>query len=432
MKFPAIYDIVGIGIGPFNLGLAALTHNIPDLKTIFFDKQPSFNWHPGLLLPGTKLQVPFFADLVTLADPTSPFTYMNFLKSKGMIFRFAIRENNFVTRFEYNLYCQWVVGQLSNLHFGFTCEAIHYNNEKNYYEIFVKEKDGHTYVFHGKKIVIGVGTIPSLPESFENLEHAFVFHSSNYLYHKKQLLTKRNISLIGSGQSAAEIFYDLLQQENQFESINWVTRSEYIFPMDSSKFAFEMTSPDYIEYFYNLPDKIKQKTLSNQNRLYKGVNKELIDAIYERLYLNSIHGTESKIKIHTNTEFDQIKIETNDNLNLQFYHITKENFFALQTEAAVFATGYKYHVPEFLEPIKNLINWDENAFYKVNRNYSVDKNNSIFVQNADLHSHGFNSADLGMGTYRNATILNNILGLENFKMEREIAFQQFGIPLENL
>jgi lysine N6-hydroxylase len=426
MKTPTIYDFTGIGIGPFNLGLAALSHSIPDLKTTFFDRQPTFNWHPGLLLPSTRLQVPFFADLVTLADPTNPFTYMNFLKSKGMIFRFAIQENNFVTRFEYNQYCQWVIGQLSNLHFGLTCEAIHYNEEKNFYEIYVREKDGHTYMFHGKKIVVGVGTVPKLPETIDGFEHPFIFHSSDYLFHKKQLLTKKNISLIGSGQSAAEIFYDLLQYPDQFESITWFTRSEYIFPMDSSKFAFEMTSPDYIEYFYELADPIKEKILKNQDRLYKGVNKELIDAIHERLYLNYIHETDSNIKIYPNTEFDQINIGNNI-MNLQFYHCTKEHYFEHKTDSAIFATGYKYQIPEFLQPIRHLINWNENAFYKVSKNYSVDRDNSIFVQNADLHSHGFNSADLGMGPYRNAMILNTILGREYFNMENNIGFQQFGI-----
>ena len=62
---------IGIGIGPFNLGLAALSNNIPNLDTKFFDRNASFNWHPGLLMAETRLQVPFFADLVTPADPTS-------------------------------------------------------------------------------------------------------------------------------------------------------------------------------------------------------------------------------------------------------------------------------------------------------------------------------------------------------------------------
>ncbi|MFG2390637.1 SidA/IucD/PvdA family monooxygenase, partial [Streptomyces lavendulae] len=71
------HDLVGIGIGPFNLSLAALAHGLPQqgigtLATAFYDQRRDFRWHPGLLIDGATLQVPFLADLVTLADPTSP------------------------------------------------------------------------------------------------------------------------------------------------------------------------------------------------------------------------------------------------------------------------------------------------------------------------------------------------------------------------
>src|SRR5882757_10212041 len=96
----------------------------------------------------------------------------------------------------------------------------------------------------GKKIVVGVGTVPSVPDCIINLNHIddlSIFHSSEYLFKKEKLLTQKNIMLIGSGQSAAEIFYDLLQlttdlniDNSNVESISWFTRAEYIFPMDNS------------------------------------------------------------------------------------------------------------------------------------------------------------------------------------------------------
>ena len=52
------YDLLGIGLGPFNLGLAALCHDIPKLSTAFIEQKDGFDWHPGLLLPGARLQVP--------------------------------------------------------------------------------------------------------------------------------------------------------------------------------------------------------------------------------------------------------------------------------------------------------------------------------------------------------------------------------------
>ncbi|MCH5719930.1 lysine N(6)-hydroxylase/L-ornithine N(5)-oxygenase family protein [Niabella hibiscisoli] len=46
-----IYDIAGIGIGPFNLGLAALTAPVNNLNTIFIEQKSEFNWHEGMLIP---------------------------------------------------------------------------------------------------------------------------------------------------------------------------------------------------------------------------------------------------------------------------------------------------------------------------------------------------------------------------------------------
>ncbi|MBR7678429.1 SidA/IucD/PvdA family monooxygenase, partial [Streptomyces daliensis] len=69
-----------MGIGPFNLSLAALAHGVPGLRTAHYDQRPGFRWHPGLLIEGATLQVPFLADLVTLADPASPWSFLNYLK----------------------------------------------------------------------------------------------------------------------------------------------------------------------------------------------------------------------------------------------------------------------------------------------------------------------------------------------------------------
>ena len=118
MDTKKVYDIVGIGIGPFNLGMAALADGIDNLECAFIDKQPEFNWHPGMMIPGTSLQVPFYADLVTVVNPQSKYSFLNYLRHKKRLFRFAIHENNFISRREYNNYCQWVAAQLTSLHFG--------------------------------------------------------------------------------------------------------------------------------------------------------------------------------------------------------------------------------------------------------------------------------------------------------------------------
>lgn len=65
-------DVIGIGIGPFNLSLAALIEPTP-LRALFLEKRDALVWHPGLALPNSRLQVSPLKDCVTLVDPTSPF-----------------------------------------------------------------------------------------------------------------------------------------------------------------------------------------------------------------------------------------------------------------------------------------------------------------------------------------------------------------------
>ncbi|WP_407508967.1 SidA/IucD/PvdA family monooxygenase, partial [Elizabethkingia anophelis] len=107
-----IYDIIGIGIGPFNLSMACLANPVKDLNTLFFDRSDRFDWHPGMMMQDTTLQIPFMADLVTMADPTSEFTFLNYIKEKGRIYSFYIRENFYLLRNEYNQYCQWAIEKL--------------------------------------------------------------------------------------------------------------------------------------------------------------------------------------------------------------------------------------------------------------------------------------------------------------------------------
>ena len=49
----AVLDLAGIGVGPFNLSLAALADGVDGLSTAFFEREPEFRWHPGMMIDGT-------------------------------------------------------------------------------------------------------------------------------------------------------------------------------------------------------------------------------------------------------------------------------------------------------------------------------------------------------------------------------------------
>lgn len=87
--------------------------------------------------------------------------------------------------------------------------------------------------------------------------------------------------------------------------------------------------------------------------------------------------------------------------------------------------SYHYQPPQFIEGIAQRLRWDDKGRYDVQRNYSIDRNNQVFVQNAELHTHGFVTPDLGMACYRNSVLIRELTGREVYPVERRIAFQTF-------
>lgn len=434
-----IYDFIAIGLGPFNLGLACLTDPLDELDGLFLERQSSFDWHPGLLLEDATLQTPFMADLVTLADPTSRFSFLNYLKSQGRLYNFYIRENFFLLRNEYNQYCQWVTTQLESLRFNRDVEHVSFDEDEGCYRIRCRDtragglNDGADFndndcIYRARKLVLGTGSEPMIPACCRPQAERVV-HSSRYLDNKAALQAKSSITIVGSGQSAAEIYLDLLEGIDEYGyTLNWVTRSPRFFPLEYGKLTLEMTSPDYIDYFHALPESTRDQLMRQQKGLYKGIDLELINTIYDRLYTKRLSGP---VDTHllTCARLESCRYDAaHRRFDLVFTHTEQDQRFQHRTEGLILATGYTPRTPEFLAPIDDRIQRDRAGRYAVGRFYNVDANNEIFVQNAELHTHGLVAPDLGMACYRNACIIRELAGREIYPVERSFTFQDFGAP----
>jgi lysine N6-hydroxylase len=424
-----VHDLIAIGIGPFNLGMAALIHPVKNIKALFLEKNHSFNWHPGILIPGTTLQVPYLADLVSLADPSSPFSYLNYLRKQNRLLQFGIRQEQHITRTEYNRYCRWVCQQLDNLLFDQHVETVEYDTGNDCYRVHCKDGKSNNRFFYARKIVIGTGSVPALPACVSEQQISpYVFHSCNYLLHQKKIEDATSITIVGSGQSAAEIYFDLLCNHPE-KKLYWFTRSDRFYAMEDHKLIYEMNTPDYIHYFHGLKDEHKKNLLKIQHSLYKGINKELLNAIYDKLYEQKTETGETSSVIKPDVTLELLE-KRNNNYHLEFHHRRLDQLLVHQTNCVILATGYQTKLPEFIGPLKEHISWLSDGNYMVNDDYSVDTHHSVFVQNAEMHTHGFNAADLSLGPYRNAVIINAILGKEHYPIDLNITFQQFGLAVD--
>ncbi|MDV5144916.1 SidA/IucD/PvdA family monooxygenase [Streptomyces sp. SBC-4] len=436
------HDLVGVGIGPFNLSLAALAHGVPGgLSATFYEQRPAFHWHPGLLIEGATLQVPFLADLVTLADPASPWTFLNYLKSRERLFPFYFAEKFHIQRAEYDAYCRWVSERLPGLHFGHQVDSVRWNPERRLFEVDFTQIDpdgeaealGRAYT---RNVVLGVGTEPYVPEPLRPLAEAPgvpVIHSADYLAHRETLLAAGHVTVIGSGQSGAEIFLDLLRARPAgAEKIHWLARTEAFAPMEYSKLGLEHFTPDYTRYFHSLPEPVRGELVPRQWQLHKGIDADTISAIHDELYRRTLHGGWPDAVLTPGVGVRTAGRVATTQVELHLEHLQQGTRSRLTTDAVVLATGYRERpVDRMLAGLDPYLRHDAAGRARIDERYRLvldpSVTGSVYVQNAEKHTHGVGAPDLGLAAWRSATILNAVTGKEPYPLPRRTAFTSFGL-----
>ncbi|SFB22889.1 lysine N6-hydroxylase [Lentibacillus halodurans] len=428
-----LYDIIGIGIGPYNLGLAALLDVIPELDGLFFDKTPKFEWHPGMLIERMNLTTPFLGDLVTFADPTSRFTYINYLHEHNRLYQFYFFNKFQIPRQEYNQYLQWVADQLEQLNFGYEVVDVidHEEADEPHYEVVVEETSTQKRSsYFAKNITMATGSEPLVLDTMTGHPKEDVLHTDRFMYEKENLVESPHITIVGSGQSAIEVFLDLLkEQENKVFQLTVFTRSSGLFQLEKAKFGQEYFSPDFVDYFHSLGFKQRLDTLDTLGTLRKGINPQTLMELYETLYHKTIGQTKQPVTIQPNTEVKHISRNHNKYV-LHCHQWQKENSFNYETNKVILATGYKPHIPAwFYDRFKDKIMWEDEELYKVTRDYQLvfnDQRDHRFFTMTNLeHSHGTAATNLGLAVQKNIQIINLLAGQEVYKDRRDTIFQQF-------
>ncbi|WP_078379729.1 lysine N(6)-hydroxylase/L-ornithine N(5)-oxygenase family protein [Sutcliffiella halmapala] len=438
MSEHVLYDCIGVGIGPFNLGLAALLDNQDSIKAIFFDKAECFEWHPGMLIEEADLQVPFLADLVTFADPTSKYSFLNYVHKQNRLYQFYFFKRFDIPRREYNLYAKWVADQLKACHFQSVVVDVKEteHNGVSAYQVTVHRLDtGETKLYFTKHVVLGTGSIPFVPESFSRGKQNNVVHTSDYLPNASDIKEASSVVVVGSGQSAAEVFYELLVDQKHFHySLTWYTRSALFSQLETGKLGQEVFSPDYVHYFHSLDYEKRKEALGRLQTVRNGVDKETLINIYDLLYNRSVEGRDKNIIIQPLTEVEEIK-EHGVEVELQCMQWETEESFVRKVEKVVVATGYKPHIPEWIWDKKAEMVWESDKEFQVDEKFRIvwkeKRANHIYASTNLEHSHGTAATNLSLAVMRNQTIINDIAGKELYPLKNDTVFQQFRPEMKN-
>ncbi|MFD5451554.1 lysine N(6)-hydroxylase/L-ornithine N(5)-oxygenase family protein [Streptomyces sp. NPDC127100] len=434
-------DLVGIGIGPFNLSLAALADPLPALDAVFYDQRPAFRWHPGQLIDGARIQVPFLADLVTLVDPASPWTFLNHLRARERLYPFYFAERFHIQRAEYDAYCRWVAEHLPTLRFHHQVDAVRWNPERELFEVDYTRLDadgeadavGRT---HTRNVVLGIGTEPHVPDALRPLADAPgvpVIHSADYLDHRDALLAAEHVTVIGTGQSGAEIFLDLLRHRPAGrERLHWLGRTEAFAPMEYSKLGLEHFTPDHTRYFHTLPEPVRDRLVAAQWQLHKGIDADTSAAIHDELYRRTLDGGWPDTVLTPGVRVRTAGRVTATRIELHLEHTQQNTRSRLTTGAVVLATGYRERpLGRILAGLDPYLHRDNRERPRVDERFrlSLDPRvtGSVYVQNAETHTHGVGAPDLGLAAWRSATILNDLTGQEPYPLPGRTAFTTFGL-----
>ncbi|MFB8206861.1 MULTISPECIES: lysine N(6)-hydroxylase/L-ornithine N(5)-oxygenase family protein [unclassified Streptomyces] len=417
-----VHDLIGIGFGPSNVAMAIAIseHNARSgtreaVTAQFFEQQPAFGWHRGMLIDDATMQVSFLKDLVTLRNPSSEFSFLCYLKSKGRLIDFINHKNLFPLRVEFHDYFEWAAAQVDDLvsydHEVVGVTQVVEDGVVEYLDVTVRSGEGLT-VHRARNLVIGTGLRPLVPEGIERGDR--VWHNSELLTRVGELdgTSPSRFVVVGAGQSAAENVAYLHRRFPEAEICAVFSRYGYS-PADDSSFANKIFDPDAVDEFYAAPENIKRRLMDyHGNTNYSVVDIDLIDDLYRQMYQEKVLGTE-RLRFLNVSRLTAAE-ETPDTVRATVTSLVTGEETVLEADVVVFATGYSPADPlGLLGEAAEYCLRDEEGRVRVERDYRIATdaalNCGIYLQGGTEHTHGITSALLSNTAIRVGEILDSLL-----------------------
>jgi lysine N6-hydroxylase len=205
--------------------------------------------------------------------------------------------------------------------------------------------------------------------------------------------------------------------------------------MEYSKLGLEHFTPDYTRYFHALPEGVRDRLVTGQWQLHKGIDADTIAAIHQELYDRTLHGgwpdvvLTPGVRVRTAGRLATTKVE------LHLEHVQQNTRARLTTDAVVLATGYRERpLDRLLAGLDPYLRRDNRERPRVDEQFRLvldpcvsGSGCHLYVQNAERHTHGVGAPDLGLAAWRSATILNSLTGKETYPLPARTAFTTFGL-----
>ena len=423
MPDEAVVDIIGVGFGPSNLALAVALAERPEQapRALFVEQKPAFSWHPGMLLDGSRAQVPFFKDLATMRNPTSRFTYLNWLHERGLLFEFVSSRDFTPMRSELDAYYRWAADQFADqVRYGHRVVSLEpvesAAGEGRITRLRAEVEDlatGRRTTVRARHAVLAPGGTPYVPACAAAALGPHVFHTTDFLGALGEGYPERDrpyrFVIVGAGQSAGDTARYLLDEYPK-ASVELVFRGYAPRPLDESPFVNELFDPPARELMLSLSP-AERDALRTEHHFanYSAIDESLLAQLYRRRLTDSILGRSRlrlsafKDLVGVTADGAEIAVTVRDRLDGQPR--------TLPADGVVLATGY-HRRPALLDGLREFIELapdgtpEAGADYRLRTRPGFDP--AIFVQGLSEATHGLSDTLLSLIAVRAGEIVDTL------------------------
>ncbi|HEY3734341.1 MAG TPA: SidA/IucD/PvdA family monooxygenase [Streptosporangiaceae bacterium] len=410
-------ELLAVGAGPSNLALAvALEELAPaDLaeNTLVIERSASVQWQQGLLLPWAKSQASFLKDLVTLRNPHSEFSFLNYLHTVGRLDDFINMGSFLPYRVEFSEYFAWVASNFSKvqLQLNTSCSSIEPRRDASG-EVtgwLTTLDDGS--VIASRYLSIGVGRDAYVPPIFADVPDDRLVHSTKFVPTVTGLDKDfpYRVGVIGSAQSSAEMFRSL-QDALPNAQINWIMRSIAVGAYDKTQFINELYYPSYVDNFFEATPEARQQLLLEMHKSnYAGIEPPFVEQLYTEAYLDRL-GKQDRKRMITMADVTAVE-STDDEVVLEITDRPTGNVSELHLDLVFLGTGFVRQMPGLIRRLGDTLGLEQVQTTRHYRLITGDPaaSGACYLQGVNDATHGIGDALLSVIAIRAGEIVNDLL-----------------------
>ncbi|MEU2660145.1 SidA/IucD/PvdA family monooxygenase [Streptomyces sp. NPDC007325] len=401
------HDVLGIGFGPANLALAiALEEEGHDLDIRFLEARPGPSWQSAMMLDGSDIQNHPVRDLVSLRNPRSRYSFINYLFENGRLLDHLNLPMEFPLRKEYAQYVTWAAGHFGRLvDYGTHVTGVTLGRDADGLPRYtVTTSAGET--LQARALVVGTGRAPFVPEPFDAVDSPRVFHLTRYLPALRELeeagVVPRRVTVVGGSQSAVELTLDLARRYPQAQ-VTTLVRSLTLREKDTSPFSEEGYFPGFTDYYYGA-SRERKDAIDQFMRLtnYSSADGDVLRELYRLIYEQRLDG-EQRVFVSGSRQVRSLEVGEDgvrmsvDELNTGVSEVHEADFVVLATGFRDLGpAAHQERVPALMRGVAEEFAFDAHGYLAVGPDYEVrpvaPETPALFLNGLCESSHGIGDA----------------------------------------